>query len=90
MAAPVQTPRGSSYQQSTSNSWQLMLDALEGQQAARRERVHLIAERLGPLGAAFDPAALVEKHAGTTIGRPHIASELVRVASGMRAANVPE
>lgn len=69
------------YQRSSSKKWDLMLDALTSQQAARRERVHRIADRLRPLGAVFDPDQLVAKHTGTTIGRPHIAAELVRVGA---------
>ncbi len=69
------------YRRATSSTWSLMLEALEDQQASRRKRVGLIAERLAPLGAVFDPEALVARHAGTTIGRPHIAAELVRVGA---------
>jgi predicted metal-dependent phosphoesterase TrpH len=69
------------YQRPSSTTWPLMLTALEEQKAARRRRVHLIAEKLAPLGAKFDPGALVEKYVGTTIGRPHIADELVRVGA---------
>ncbi len=69
------------YRRPSSRGWPLLLEALEEQKAARRKRVHLIAEKLAPLGAVFDPEALVAKHVGTTIGRPHIAAELIRVGA---------
>lgn len=69
------------YRRRTSTTWPLLLAALDDQREARRARVHLIAEQLAPLGAKFDPGALVAKHKGTTIGRPHIAAELVRVGA---------
>jgi predicted metal-dependent phosphoesterase TrpH len=57
------------------------MTALEGQKDARRERVRQIAQRLAPLGVHIDADALIAKHAGVTIGRPHIAEELVRVGA---------
>lgn len=69
------------YQRQTSTQWALLQSALEDQRSARRKRVHLISERLAPLGAVFDPHALVARHGEGTIGRPHIAAELVRVGA---------
>ncbi len=69
------------YKRSSSSSWPVLLAALESQKEARRERVWRIAERLAPLGVTIDAEALIEKHAGITIGRPHIAAELVRVGA---------
>jgi predicted metal-dependent phosphoesterase TrpH len=69
------------YKRASSTSWPVLLDALEEQKEARRERVRRIAERLAPLGVALDAEALLETHAGTTIGRPHIAAELVKIGA---------
>ncbi len=60
-----------------SSKWERVEEALTDQRRVRRERVHTIAERLGALGAKFDPEVVLERHRGT-VGRPHVAAELVR------------
>lgn len=69
------------YRRRGSSGWHLMEDALHEQQEVRRIRVHRISERLGALGVHLDADALVARHAGITIGRPHIATELVRLGA---------
>jgi predicted metal-dependent phosphoesterase TrpH len=69
------------YRRGESTGWHLLEEALREQQEARRKRVHLIAERLAALGVHFDADALIARHAGGTIGRPHIAEELQRVGA---------
>ena len=69
------------YRRSASTSWRLLEEALLEQQEARRARVHRISERLAAQGVHFDAEALVARHAGITMGRPHIAAELVRVGA---------
>ncbi len=60
-----------------SSTWDTVEAALENQRTVRRERVHIIAERLAAHGAHFDADSVLEKHKGT-VGRPHVAAELVR------------
>lgn len=66
------------YKEADSSTWQVMLDALKEQQRVRRERVHLIAERLNEIDVVFDPDALLATNSGA-IGRPHVAEELLRL-----------
>ncbi len=59
------------------SDWSVIETALTKQREVRRERVHIIAERLAAHGAVFDAEAILERHKGT-VGRPHVAAELVR------------
>ncbi len=59
------------------SDWTVIDAALTRQRAVRRERVHIIAERLAAHGAVFDAEAVLARHKGT-VGRPHVAAELVR------------
>tara|TARA_R110002096_G_scaffold171490_8_gene344666 strand:+ start:79185 stop:80009 length:825 start_codon:yes stop_codon:yes gene_type:complete len=59
------------------SDWSVVETALTKQREVRRERVHIIAERLAALGATLDADAVLERHKGT-VGRPHVAAELVR------------
>jgi len=60
------------------SSWSEVETALANQREVRRSRVHIIAERLAEHGAVFDPDALLARCHGT-VGRPHVAEELVRL-----------
>ena len=68
------------YRRATSKTWSRIEAALKDQREERRARVHAIGDRLAALGVHLDAQALVERTSGT-IGRPHIAEELVRVGA---------
>ncbi len=59
------------------SKWDLVESMLHTQREVRRERVYTIAERLAAHGAVFDPEEVLARVAGT-VGRPHVAQELLR------------
>ncbi len=62
------------------SDWTAIETVLTSQREVRRTRVHTIAERLAKHGAIFDPDALLARCHGT-VGRPHVAQELIRVGA---------
>lgn len=68
------------YCRTTSTTWSLLEQSLVEQQKVRRDRVHLIAERLREVGVALDSEYVLKNTPGS-VGRPHIAAELVRNGS---------
>lgn len=65
------------YCRTTSTSWSLLEESLVEQQKVRRDRVYLIAERLREAGVTLDSDYVLKNTSGS-VGRPHIAAELVR------------
>jgi predicted metal-dependent phosphoesterase TrpH len=57
-----------------------LLAFLEKQRELRRHRVHLVLDRLAALGVPIDPAPVLasDSEGGRTVGRPHVAREMVR------------
>ncbi len=66
------------YQREGDARWATMEEALSAQKQTRRDRVYMIADNLAKLGVHFDAERLLEQVPGS-IGRPHIANELVRL-----------
>ncbi len=65
------------YQPARSTSWDIVEQALGEQKIARRERVYAIASRLAEMKVELDSERILRTIPGS-IGRPHIAAELVR------------